>query len=198
MHLPKIEITVPTKRIALFFQLLAGGIRKGVETHRSLRDVLCRQLGMDADYLKNHIQTIFLNGRAVDDPDREIAVDGSEIALSAAMPGLVGAVFRKGGMLSGFRAEISSQSPDAGAAGNKGIIILKLFNRVAADLGAGFLKNGIVLETIQWKRFLERHAEIIALMAQKVTMDGKPWDILKYADGLPDSGDIRLRVYLAG
>ena len=196
MHLPIIEITVPAERAALFYQLLAGGMRQRVETHRSLRDILCRQLGMDGGYLKNHIQTIFLNGRAVDDLDLEMAMDGSEIALSAAMPGLVGAVFRKGGLLSVFRAEISSGNLDAKDSGNRGTILLKLFNRVAADLGVDFLKNGIRLESRQLKRFLDQQAETIARMAQKVTMDGKPWDILQYAGGLPNAGDIRLKVHL--
>lgn len=193
MHLPEIEITVPAERISLFFQLLAGGIRLQVETHRSLQDILCRQLGMDDDYLKNHIQTIFLNGRVMDDPDREMVLDGSEIALSAAMPGLVGAVFRKGGRLSVFRGEISSGNSDSKDSGNRGTIILKLFNRVAADLGVDFLKNGIMLESRQLKRFLDRQAKTIARMAQEVTIDGKPWEIMKYEE-LPDSINIRLKV----
>lgn len=36
----------------------------------------------------NRVQTIFLNGKAVDDPTHEIVTDKAVIALSAAMSGL--------------------------------------------------------------------------------------------------------------
>ena len=84
------------------------------------------QLGISESYLNERVQTIFLNGRAVDDLFGEVVGNNSTIALSAAMPGLAGAVFRKGGMLSSLR------NPRAGT--DPGCVSGK-------PVGTGYIKN---------------------------------------------------------
>jgi hypothetical protein len=96
----------------------------------------------------------------VDDDRKVMAADGSVIALSAAMPGLVGAAFRKNSPVAGMRtidfppptdkpeAEFVTESRAGSAAepspGSETITItLKFFNRVNADLGPVFLQRGI-------------------------------------------------------
>lgn len=191
---PETDITVPQERVSLFFPLLAAGFRLAVETGRSLRDVLCRQLGLDAQYVESQVQTFFLNGRAVDDIDKALVADGAEIALSAAMPGLVGAVFRKGGKLSSFRTDIKEKQINDGTCKNRGSIRLRLFNQVAADLGPGFLASGILLETLVWKLFLSRYADTITAIFHESTPNPIPLDIRTQTNTLPESVAILLKV----
>jgi hypothetical protein len=126
----------------------------------SIRQVLNEWAGISSDYLDTVVQTVFHNGRAVDDDRKAMAADGSVIALSAAMPGLVGAAFRKNSPVAGMRTidfPPQTDRPDAGfaAESNAGsaagpspgsepiTITLKFFNRVNADLGPVFLQRGI-------------------------------------------------------
>jgi len=63
----------------------------------SIKNLLCNQFDITPEYLSDRISTIFLNGKPVDDVESAIIKDNSILALSGAMPGLVGATFRKGG-----------------------------------------------------------------------------------------------------
>ncbi len=110
----------------------------------SLTALLTEQLGVDPDYIDNRIKTAFLNGRPVDDYDTAIVSDKAVLALSAAMPGLVGATFRSGGILSVFRSGISFQNTDdAVQVKTQGTITLKLFNLLVREMGPGILERGV-------------------------------------------------------
>jgi len=124
--------------------LFGAGVGVVTESGIPLVDFLCNQLGIDHDYIDQRVQTIFVNSRAVDRVE-EVRLDADDvIALSAAMPGLVGATLRKGGILAGFRQTISHTGGGAQAAGHqKALVILKLFNLVARDLAAQLLRKGI-------------------------------------------------------
>lgn len=54
-------------------------------------------LGLPHFYVEERIQTLLLNGLAVDDPDTAVLESGARLALSAAMPGVLGATLRRGG-----------------------------------------------------------------------------------------------------
>jgi uncharacterized protein (DUF2164 family) len=71
--------------------------------------------------------------------------NGSTLALSAAMPGLAGATFRKGGKYAGLRAGITDTLSEARAQTETGLVTVRLFNFIAAELGPLFLKQGIVI-----------------------------------------------------
>jgi hypothetical protein len=104
--------------------------------------LLCEQIGIPRDYLDDRIQTLFLNAKAVDNVDTATVTDGAVIALSAAMPGLVGATLRKGGTFSGLRAAISQRDTAACEDSVPGTITLKLFNLVAEEMGLDLLARG--------------------------------------------------------
>ena len=90
-----------------FFPLLQQGFTVRARTGCSIRELLCGQFGIDPDYLKQRITTIFLNGKAIDDPESSRVADGATLALSAAMPGLVGATMRRGGYYAAMRGAIA-------------------------------------------------------------------------------------------
>ena len=189
-----IDFTVDKARIPFFFVFFSYGIKMAVETGRSLRDVLCRQLGMDVAYVDNQVQTLFLNATAVDDVDSANVCDGATIALSAAMPGLAGAVFRKGGLLGVLRSIPPAAAGTSDRKVSSGTVTLKLFNRVAADLGPGFLARGVRVERAHFDRFLTQNRETLAAIVHRMELDGKTCDVTTARiDGGPD-GDVTLRV----
>jgi len=127
--------------------LLNGVFRQGVQVEilagSSIRQVIVDQLGIAEDYLENRVQTLFLNGKPVDDVDARKVSDGSILALSAAMPGLAGATLRKGGKYAAFRQQISLCSDSPVPVLCKGWMTLKLFNQVTEEQGPAVLRKGI-------------------------------------------------------
>ena len=152
---PLLEIAVPQERLSDFFPLLGGGFGLHTQVGLTLTEWFGRQPGLSVDYLQERVQTIFLDGRAVDDAERAVIRDGATLALSAAMPGLVGATFRKGGRYAALRSTISlqAQEPEAGAA--RGLLTLKLFNMVAAEIGPAFLRRAVRLPGGRLADFLD-------------------------------------------
>jgi hypothetical protein len=119
------------------------GVRVEIISGSSIRQVIVDQIGIAEDYLENRVQTLFLNGKPVDDVDAMKVSDGSILALSAAMPGLAGATLRKGGKYAAFRQQISFGSDSPVPVLRKGKLVLKLFNLVAEEQGPSVLIKGI-------------------------------------------------------
>ncbi|MCJ8499885.1 hypothetical protein [Desulfatitalea alkaliphila] len=152
-----LDLRLPAETAARFTPLFSAGVGIATRTGIPLVKLLCDQLGIDEKYLDQRVQTIFVNARAVDDVTRLTVDDGDVIALSAAMPGLVGATLRKGGVLASFRAAISYSS-GGGQGGGAGftVVTLKLFNLVARELAAAILRGGIWIKGGRLAAFLEQ------------------------------------------
>lgn len=80
----------------------------------------------------------------IDNLEATIAKNGDTLALSAAMPGLVGATMRSGGILACFRDTISHQGDTTGAS-SAGILTVKLFNLLIKEVGPLLLRRGILV-----------------------------------------------------
>jgi len=152
----KISLTVKPDRMSLFSSLLGQGFTLKILTGISVRDLLCRQIGVSDDYLDQRIQTIFLEGKVVDNVDTAIIHQGSTLALSAAMPGLAGAVLRRGGAYAAMRSQISHKNNTVDESSEIGTVMLKLFNLVALELGPMFLKQGIWIDGKNLENFFQR------------------------------------------
>ena len=100
-----------------FFPLCQQGFLVKVPGSGSIRTILCRHLSLAPDYLEGRIRTIFLNGKPVDEIDTAIVGPGDTLALSAAMPGLVGAYASRG--IFG-RLKVQHQPPRSTPGGTRG------------------------------------------------------------------------------
>ncbi|MFZ4618352.1 MAG: hypothetical protein ACOYM2_19480 [Rectinemataceae bacterium] len=141
--------------------------RVGSSARAFMREVLL----FSDDYIENVISTVFLDDKPVDNIDLALLAEGSRLALSAAMPGLVGAIMRRGSPYASFREAITHRgeglagvdSPEAAssAAGSSEaariLVRVKIFNSVMRDRGPGVLARGIVLTP-------ERAAELCATL----------------------------------
>ncbi len=125
--------------------LLQSGFDIEVETGGTVRDLLRSQWGIPEEVVESRISTIFLNGKPVDDLDATIVRDGATLALSGAMPGLVGATMRRGGVIAGFRSGITHRESGCGDACGKGLLHVKIFNLLIPELMPLFLSRGILL-----------------------------------------------------
>lgn len=122
----------------------------------TLQDFLESTCGLSSEYIQNRIQTIFINGHPVDDPVATALDANSTVALSAAMPGLVGATMRSGGAFAALRNGISYASTATGADTPTPILVrLKLFNFLAIEVGTSLLQNGIIVSGPEFEEWLK-------------------------------------------
>jgi hypothetical protein len=164
--------------MSAFHELLQRGVTVRAPIGSTVQAFLCENLGLDPQYVEGTIQTIFLNGKAVDDPSSAILTDHATLALSAAMPGLLGATLRKGSYYAGMRGEISHRGR-AKVLPHEGKVLLKLFNLLPADIGPLFLEKGIWVNGTTLKTFFERQLPRFMEGCREARLHGKKVDVAK-------------------
>ena len=167
-----IDITVAKGFIRWFSSFFIEGVSLPVNTGGTLKEVICDQLGVAEGYFEERIQTIFLNFKAVDKPEKALVKDGAIIALSAAMPGLVGATMRKGGTYAVLRSSISFSETDGMVEQHRGWITLKLLNMVARELGPLFLAKGVYVADEKVVSFLKARGDEFENQRCEVSING--------------------------
>jgi hypothetical protein len=139
---PRLMLTLPPHALIGFASLLQHGILLPVEHSVAVLPFLLSLPGFTADYIEQTVQTIFINGVAADSLDRELGA-GATLALSAAMPGLAGAIFRRQGVHGSLRSRPAETTPVTAA--ESGVITLKLFNSIATDRVQDLLSRGVLV-----------------------------------------------------
>jgi hypothetical protein len=149
--------------------LLQQGFQVAATVGCDIRTLLCDQFKLRPDYLSDRINTIFLNGKPVDDVATAVVDDGATLALSAAMPGLVGATFRKAGCLAAFRSSITYRKKGhSPAACRDGTVTIKLFNLLVGELGPLFLERGIWIDGSAWQEFTKSSASELEKSIERI------------------------------
>jgi len=159
------------KYLVNFFCLLQRGFRLKIKVGISVKTALTREFGLNAELLEK-IQTIFLDGKAVDDLESSVIRDGSILALSAAMPGLVGATFRRGGFYAAMRSQITSVGTGDMTAPKEGMVTLKLFNLLIKELGPILLQKGILVEKNILQGFLAEQPRDFWMSCKEARING--------------------------
>ncbi len=178
-----------------FFTLVRSGFRVRTVLPCPLRQLLCDRLGIPVDYVRDRVQTVFLNGRAVDDIDAATVADGDVVTLSAAMPGLVGATLRKGGRLTSLRSSLSHRpAPPPVIPEHPGDVTVKFFNLICADLAPAFLENGLLLPAETIRSFLADNRKDLAPSGPAVRVNGRSVSLSDLDARLAAGGQARLTV----
>jgi len=170
-------LTVKEELIPTFYALLSQGFTVKVRVGCTMRELLQQQLGLSADYIEQRLQTIFLDGKAVDNIDTAVIRSGSTLALSAAMPGLAGATLRRGGAYASMRSQISHGKSTLSDHIEEGELVLKLFNLVARELGSMFLATGVWINGKRLQGFLQRAPDSFWDGCRAVELNGQPFKI---------------------
>ena len=156
---PHLAFVVAEPLVPGFFLLLQQGVmirsRVGCSVETFLREELKAAPGMI-----EKIQSIMLDGKPVDDINKAMLHDGSTLALSAAMPGLVGATLRRGGAYSSLRSAITYHETGNVCMPGEGWVNIKIFNLLMAELGPNLLGKGVLVRAVDLFGFLaEREKE---------------------------------------
>jgi hypothetical protein len=190
IHLEKNDYRLPG-----LAALLSGGFEIKAMLPCPLSTLLVEQVGIPSDYLQNRLQTLFLNGDPVDDVENTAVHAQDTLALSAAMPGLVGATMRKQGPLASLRRQLApSDSSSKKSADGQGAVSIKLFNMVVGELGPIFLASGIVIPREALCSFIGTAGRSLKKMARQIEVNKKtatPGDLLSV---LPSGQDIYLTI----
>ena len=174
-----LHLTVEEDRVPAFFPLLAKGFTIQTQIGCSVQELITRHLGLSIDYMDNRLQTIFLDGKAVDNVIDAVIRQGSTLALSAAMPGLAGATLRRGGAYASMRRQITHKGQSKNQLVKDGTITLKLFNRVAGDLGPMFLTQGIWITGKGLQVFFRKAPEYLWAGCRTAEIDGMDCEVDK-------------------
>lgn len=165
---PTITLKLPSKNIKRLATLLQRGFIVPCRKPISLHELLLGLPGFDLHYIENRIATIFIDGWAADSL-RQLLEPGSTVALSAAMPGLAGAIFRKNSPHATLRS-----TPAKAPTQNKnqhGFLTIKLFNMVAADTVAPLLHHGILMKNATLSRFFRNREELLESLITYIYLD---------------------------
>lgn len=192
----RLHLTLADNRPRAFVELLQQGFRVEARLGTSIRDVLCEQLGVSSEYLAHRINTIFLDGKPVDDTRYAIVRQGSTLALSASMPGFVGAAFRKAGFYAAMRRQITHEKEEASGPGTRGFFLLKLYNFVAEELGPLFLAMGLYLDREQLNHFTATRSDEFWSAIKIAEIDGRQVSTgsLREMDWTAERGLVQLSV----
>lgn len=172
-----ITITLSQPALSPFMPILTSGFRIRFQTGCSIEDLLCKQLELDAAYVNQRIQTIFLNGRTVDDIGTTMLGATSTLALSAAMPGLAGAALRTGGRYSAMRNAISHADHHEISVTESALLELRLFNLVAREIGPVILQRGILISARELSHAVESHPEVFGDQDSRICIGQEQTDV---------------------
>jgi hypothetical protein len=139
--------------LSFYTTLLQSGIEIKGMNGETLAAFLDRLPGFTPDYVAETVQTIFLDGTASDDLTVPLTGKNPVVALSAAMPGLAGAIFRRNSFHAALRTRTSRDNRATGEDGPL-LVTLKLFNSIAAERGPELLQTGVTVSSDRLLKFL--------------------------------------------
>lgn len=190
----EITLTMPETAVARFVPILGEGIFLRGPSGQTVEDFLAKSAGVSPAYLRERVQTVFLDGRALDDFGTARVMDGATLALSAAMPGLAGAVLRRGGLYAPMRRQISHEARYSQAAPGEIFVVLKLFNMIARELGPEFLRQGILVPGARLQNFWERQGRWAWEGCRAAEADGQPVNAARVVELVARRQWVRLAV----
>ena len=189
-----LSLTLEKTLIPVFYQLLSKGFIINIRTGCTIKELLCGQIGIKDGYLEERIQTIFLDYKTVDDVDLSFIQKGSTLALSAAMPGVLGATVRKGGWYAPMRRQISHDKDISSDLYKKGEVTIKLFNLIAKELGPLFFEQGILVNGKDFFDFTTRNKKVFMKGCKKAVKDSNEIDPEKLMEVEWEGKGVLLRI----
>ena len=173
----ELTLKVEPRMLPIFLPVLQDGFLLEARVGCSIREFLRDQCGIPHETITDRISTVFLDGMPVDDLDLAYVKDESTVALSGAMPGLMGATMRIDSPFRSFRDTISHVGDQHRAQPHVGMVRLKLFNTVMSELGHRFLRDGIVVDATTLNDLLTRQMEKGSGGFAEILLDGRRVDM---------------------
>lgn len=181
--------TVPS-----FTTLLQSGFTIETEPQKTISELLLELPGFTEDYVDERLQTIFLNGMPLDDVSSPVGSGKSVLALAGHMPGLAGAILKRGSVHAPLRSQVSvadSSSPDEG--NEPGLVRIKLFGIVAKERGAEILNGGARMNSKKLAAFFRNRPELLAKIISAQLADQQV-EIQSLAETLSSMPELNLTI----
>lgn len=194
--IPATTMTIKTKAPEAFGFLFQEGVQVECEDGCTVREFLCLQMHVCGDYAESRIQTLFLNHKPVDDFDTAVIFENDSLALSAAMPGLVGSTLRRGGYYAEMRGSISYGRADDKQGGKRCLINLRLFNFLARELAERFLLNGVYLKASRFRDFLQNQPDSFFSQLESIAAQGRKLPVNRNLCDMIPGGEDMLHITL--
>lgn len=165
---PQISIllTIDANTLGKYTSLLQGGIFLTTDQGTPIGELLISLPDFSHEYASKRIQTIFVDGLPADDLDQPLFGMERVIAISAAMPGLAGAIFRKNGLHASLRTSKERSHTDSSTPDTPVRIRLKLFNMIAEEKGEAILRKGCILIARNLEKYLTYRQPLLAHIKQ--------------------------------
>ena len=186
-----LAFTVDEVLVSCFYALLQQGVMIRCRTGCSVAAFLRDELKAGEETIEK-IQSIILDGKPVDDLETAWIKDGSTLALSAAMPGLVGATLRRGGAYSSFRSAITYHETKETSEPGEGVVRIKIFNLLMSGLGRDLLKKGVMVPAGDIHDFIGERSHDFWQGCRIITLDSAPIALDTLRDTLWLSGKDRV------
>ncbi len=176
----RIDMIVPEGSHGIFSGISGFGFLIDAPLGATIREMLKEVIGLDDDYIRDSIGTVLYNGKPVDDMDAWKIGENASVAVSAALPGLFGAAFRKDGKYAGLRpaCDQGNLSPDdadrACENGKPTVMLLKLFNQSERDIAPALLANGVRMSAENFCAFWENRLRLTGAGNIRIGLNGRP------------------------
>ncbi len=157
-----LKMSVANSAMVRLTTLLQNGIILHCPSHLAIGAFLANLPDFDVDYLTDRVQTIFLDGDAIDDLEKPFSGPSHVVALSAAMPGLAGAIFRRNSICAALRKSGGKIDYEKAKAKEDIEINLKLFNVIAQEKGSALLCHGGIFKGEVLREFFNMRRSLIA------------------------------------
>ena len=186
---------LPAEYISTFYPLLAQGFFVPIKTGSSIKELLCNGLGWDIEFIQQRIQTIFMEGRTVDDIDGTSVQDGGTLAVSGAMPGVLGAIVRKGSYYSAMRSQITGQGDMQTLHQSQGRVKVKLFNVIAKEKAADLFDKGVIIMGRDFRSYMMKLPESFLAQCNEIRLEQKPADMNRLLSAGLEDREILLQIH---
>jgi hypothetical protein len=190
--LKSVTLTIQPDSLHLFTTVLQAGVEIKTPLNTEIGTFLCQLPGFSPEYIHGTIETIFLNGTPVDDLNLHITGEHPVLALSAAMPGLAGAIFRKNSIHAALRTQAPVQ-PLTDSKENNLTVTLKLFNSIAKERGEDLLQAGTELSTSKLLTFLSKRSGLCENITD-IEIDNNTVQLTNLSDSLDGCQTIHLKI----
>lgn len=192
--LPHITITATPDMLLKFTTLLQSGTKIKCAQGTTVGAFLHSLPNFSMEYITERIETIFLDGTPVDDLETTFSEATQTLALSAAMPGLAGAILRR----NSFHAALRTTSPKKAVtcdSTQQTTVLLKLFNTIAQERGPALLQTWLTISSERLDRFFAtRHTLLDKIIS--IEFSGQRMTQLELTKLLRCTSDIVLTIYV--
>jgi hypothetical protein len=178
-----------------FLPLLQKGFNIAIRTGNH-QDPVCHSCGLDIEQVRSRVQSVFLNGKPVNDIAVACVHDGDCLSLIRDHAGSGGCHLRSGGILAGFRCSISHRPIERQTDTAGGVLLVRLFDLLIAQMGPGFLQQGILVSATDSQILLKSPTPIQRgdCCAAELNAHRNEIDALASMDWDPSKDCIRLEV----